>query len=529
MTKQSKDELTKEQVFSVVEFAQGMLDMGNFYTPQMLNSNLLSLVGDTKTPDYEKILKALDKAKEQAKDLQEYSAWAEYNSMLYARLVRYYANMLSFDLKVICTNASGDDYNSKEYLDDKKRVWKFLDSFDYKREFAKVVDICVRQQAYFTWFRTTRGTFSDVPEDVNEEKTTKLPKYTLQTMPQDFCKITGCFEQGLLYDVDMMYFLQPSVDIDSFDPVFKKKAREIWDERGMLRYKPTNPLNQRNGTFSYWVQTSPDIGAWCFTLNDFQFDTVPFLAPTLSNMITDRELQALQKDKDIEAAYGLLIGEMEMLDKQKSGNVKDAFAVNPKTLGKLLGLVRSGLDKHIKVGAVPMKNTDFYQFEDKNPNSYSNQVATTSAVSASSGNMLFSTSKMSQEEVRNAIINDSNIIKRMYAQFNAFLNFYVNKKTRKYKFSFEFEGISFPFEQEYRQKKVMDLAGVGIVLPQAIGAAYGYRPQDFERMMEEARYGGFTNNLVQLVSIHTASDKTGGRPPEDEVKTNARDYDDSES
>jgi hypothetical protein len=262
-------------------------------------------------------------------------------------------------------------------------------------------------------------------------------------------------------------------------------------------------------------------------LDEFKFDTVPFLAPALPNMITDREMQALQKDKDIEAAYGLLVGEMEMLDKQKSGNIKDAFAVNPKTLGKLLNLVRSGLDKHIKVGALPVRNLDFYQYEDKNPDTYSNQVTNTSSISASAGNMLFSTSKMSQEEVRNAIINDSNIIKRMYSQFNAFLNFYVNKKTRKYKFSFEFEGINFPFEQEYRQKKVMELANVGIVLPSAIGAAYGYKPQDFERMMEEAKYGGFTDNLVQLMSIHTASDKAG-RPKQDEVKTDAREYDDTE-
>lgn len=525
MEEKNKNGLTKEQAYDVVAFASALTN--GFYTPHLNNYNLVSLTGNTKTPDYDKVIKALDKARECAKDLQEYSAWVEYNDMLYARLIRYYANMLSFDLKVTCINASGDDYRSKEYLDDKKRVWKFLDNFDCKREFSRVIDICARQQADFTWLRTTRGTFSQDVEDVSAEKVTKLPKYTLQTMPQDYCLLTGYFEQGGLYDFDMSYFLQAGVDIDAFDPIFKKKAREIFDENSMVDYVPTNPLNRRNGTFSYWVQTSPEQGAWVFLLDEFKFDTVPFLAPALPNMITDREMQALQKDKDIEAAYGLLVGEMEMLDKQKSGNIKDAFAVNPKTLGKLLNLVRSGLDKHIKVGALPVRNLDFYQYEDKNPDTYSNQVTNTSSISASAGNMLFSTSKMSQEEVRNAIINDSNIIKRMYSQFNAFLNFYVNKKTRKYKFSFEFEGINFPFEQEYRQKKVMELANVGIVLPSAIGAAYGYKPQDFERMMEEAKYGGFTDNLVQLMSIHTASDKAG-RPKQDEVKTDAREYDDTE-
>ena len=74
----------------------------------------------------------------------------------------------------------------------------------------------------------------------------------------------------------------------------------------------------------------------------------------------------------------------------------------------------------------------------------------------------------------------------------------------------------------------MELANVGIVLPSAIGSAYGYKPQDFERMMEEAKYSGFTDNLVQLMSIHTASDK-GGRPTQSEVSTEAREYDDSKS
>lgn len=528
MSDKKNTELTKEQVFDVVTFAQSLIYGNGFYTPELLNYNLLSLTGNTKTPTYEKIIKALDNARAQAKDLQEYSAWVEYNNMLYARLIRYYANMLSFDLKVTCINANGEDYSSQEYLDDKKRVWKFLDNFDYKREFNRVVDICVRQQVDFTWFRTTRGTFNAGPEDVDAEKVTKLPKYTLQTMPQDYCKITGYFEQGMLYDFDMMYFLKPGVDMDAFDPVFKKKAREIFTEDGFLKYVPTNPLNNRDGSFSYWVQTSPDMGAFVFSLNDFGFDTIPFLAPTLPNMITDREIQALQKDKDIEAAYGLLMGEMELLDKQKSGNVKDAFAINPKTLGTLLNLVRTGLDRNIKVGALPVKNLDFYQYNDSNPDSYTTQVKNTSALGASAGNMIFSTGKLSQEEARNAIMTDANIIKRMYSQFNAFLNFYVNKKTRKYKFSFEFEGINFPFEQEYRQKKVMELANVGIVLPSAIGAAYGYKPQDFERMMEEAKHGGFTDNLVQLMSIHTSSDK-GGRPKQSEVKTDAREYDDSES
>lgn len=529
MTK--KDEgLTKEQVYQVVEFAQGMLsgEMYNIYTPQMLNNNLLRLKIDPKSPTYDKAIEALNNARQQARTLQEYSQWAEFNNMLYARLIKYYANMLSFDLKVVCKNAKKEDYQTEDYKADKRRIYKFLDAFDYKAEFSNVVDMCAKYDKAFTWFRTNKGTFKAGADD-EEESVKKMTKYTLQFMPQEMCMITGYFEYGMLYDFDMMYFLQTGVDIDAFDPSFKKKYRELFDENGQPRYKPTNPLNRRDGSFAYWVQTSPDDGAWCWSFSPNEFAAVPFLAPLLPNLITDQELRTLQKNKDIEAAYGLLMGEMELLDKQKSGNVKDAFAINPKTLGQLLGLVRSGLDKSIKVGALPVKNLDFYQYKDENPDSYSNQIGTSSSLGASSSNMLFSTEKMSQEEARNAIINDSNIVTQMYAQFNHFLEFYANKKTRKFKFSFEFEGIKFPFEQEYRQKKVMDLANVGIVLPQAIGAAYGYKPQDFERMMEEASGGDFVQNLVHLVSVHNSSSNDVGRPIQANVATPAREYDDSES
>lgn len=520
--------LTREQVYSVVDFARSLSGLDGFFTPQLLNQNLLALGISEKTPTYDKAIKALDNAKITAPELQGYAEWAEYNNMLYSRLIRYYSNMLAFDLKIICKNANGDDYKSTEYLEDKKRVYKFLDNFDYIGEFSKVVAQCVRHETYFTWLRTNKGSFSDTLNDDENNKVEKLTKYTLQQMPQDYCIITGAFEDGgLLYDFDMNYFLQAGVDINGYDPCFKKKFKESFTQGDNNEYIPTSPFTQRNGIFAYWTQTSPNLGAWAFKLDVTNFATVPFLAPILPNLLTDREVMALQKNKDIATAYGMLVGELELLDKQKSGNVKDAFAISPKVLGQFMNVVKKGMKSSVNVAAMPTKNTDFYQFEDKNPDMYVSQVTTTSGLGASASNLIYSSGKLSQEEARNAIINDGNFIKTMYAQFNHFLEFFINKKTRKYKFTFSFEGLNFPFEQEYRQKKVTDLAGVGIVLPQAIGAAYGYKPQDFDRMMEEAAHGTFTDNLVQLLSIHTASQNKGGRPTESNVKTNAREYDDS--
>ena len=57
----------------------------------------------------------------------------------------------------VCTNAYiEDEYKSKEYEEDKKRVHNFLDAFDYKAEFAKVVMQEYYRQVYYTWFRKNK-------------------------------------------------------------------------------------------------------------------------------------------------------------------------------------------------------------------------------------------------------------------------------------------------------------------------------------------------------------------------------------
>jgi len=531
----SEEKLTKEQAKETVEFAQSFINSyyGNYglYTPQLLNQTLIDLNITPESATYDKIIKALDNAKYDAQNIQGYSQWVEYNDMLMARTLRYYANMLAFDLTIVCTNADKKDYKKKEYKEDRNRVYKFLDNFDYKAEFQNMVLEMLRRETVFTWLRTNNGSMTDV--DLDDTKTTKAPKFTLQKMPQEYCTLTGYFEYGLLYDFDMNWFLRAGVDLNGYDPTFKTKFKEVFTDTGVNRYVPTNQLNRRDGTFAYTVQTSPDSGAWAFKFDTTNFNSVPFLAPALQNFINDREIQALQKNKDIASAYGLLVGELKMMDKQKSGQTTDAFAINPTTLATFLKLIQQGMKASINVGAMPLENTDFYQFEDKNEDMYNNQLSSSVGVSASASNLLYSSDKMSQEESRNAIVNDGNLMKKLYAQFSNFLEFYINKKTRKYKFKFIFDGINFPFDRQNRQEAINTIADKGIVLsPSAWASAYGYRTNDFEHMIEEASGGEFSDNLMQLLSIHTTSSSDGGkvgRPRKrGSLSTQSREYDTSQ-
>lgn len=181
--------LSKDQVLEVAQFAAGLaLAENTFFSPMMSNQLLNNLNNKGLAPTYEKLVKALKDYKNSASDLQSYTEFMQKFDMLFNRTLRSYANMLAFDLQITpADDYSDEELTSKEYLEDKHRIYKFLDAFDYKAEFQKMMLEVLRYESVYTWFRKTKWG-------------NKGMKGTLQIMPQDYCLTTGYWEKGLLYD-----------------------------------------------------------------------------------------------------------------------------------------------------------------------------------------------------------------------------------------------------------------------------------------------------------------------------------------
>lgn len=512
--------LSRQELIEVLKFAAQIYntDPYGYFTPKLNNQNIIDLNNNPLVPNKDKVTKALTNYKDNSEELQAYSEFMEAFDMLYKRLVKYYSNMLSFDLDISCTNAYApkSDYKSQEYKDDLNRVYKFLDSFDYKAEFQKVVKELLRRQTYFTWFRDTQGTFNGDVIDLTDTKKHKTSKYTLQTMPQKYCKITGRWEYGYLYDFDMTYFTKAGTSLDSYDPVFRKYYKNIFSDGGSEKYVPTTPLKNRYDNFALWTQTSPDDNAWVFVADESNIASTPFLVPNIFNFLNNKEIEGLQNDKNIISARGILAGEIQLLDKQKSGQSTDAMAYNMKTLMKMLSLVKRGLNANINAVAMPTASPKLYQFNDSNADMVRNSVDNSVGQAVSASRIIYSSDKMSETEAKNAIITDYNMVAELYPQFEHFLNFFVNKKTRKYKFAFKFSGCTYPFTREDMLTKYTALMDKGVVLaPRAYAKILDMRPMDFDRLLEEGNGSEWTMELTSLMqSIYTQSggnsNATGG-------------------
>lgn len=506
--------LTQDQVEAVVQFSQGLwaAERYNVYTPWLQNQLLNNLNNNAKVPTYQNIVEALSTYKESANNLQGYMEFMQKFDMIFARTLMSYVNVLSFDLTITCKNAfTQADYQSAEYAEDKKRIYKFLDNFDYKAEFRKMLQEMLRHEVVYTWFRKTKWG-------------NKGMKCALQIMPQNRCMLTGYWEKGMLYDFDMGYFLQPGVDIDGFDPAFKKYYNNMFgDNQNPWHYIPTNPLDSREGIFALWTQTSPENGAWCFKFDTSNFNTTPYLAPFLKDAIRNDEIANLQYNKDIASAYGILAGEIRLFDNAKSGTTANQFAIDPVTLGAFMGKVKEGLQSvgttgpTTKAVAMPTENIKWFQFSDGNPTMYEQQLENSAGVGSGISRVIYSSDRMSNAEIEAGIIDQYNTVKQVYNQFNNFLEFFGNQLTKKYKFKMTLDGCSYPFEREKRFERLTKAADKGIVLgPSAWASAMGYTPMEFDRLLDEAKYGDFSTKWQLMLNTNTmAQDSQGGRPQKD--------------
>jgi hypothetical protein len=484
--------LSEETVFNMLQFASNYYDTyaGN---PLLINNRMKDVTLSPVIATAEGIDKALENPKNSETQLVGYSEFLELTSMLYKRVILYLSGMLSFDLTYTCINTTKEsDYKSKAYKDDVARVIGFLDAFDIKKEFKTAIRQMVRNEIFFSVLRDEGD------------------KYSLQELPKDYCVITGRWDYGLLFDFDMNWFMQGGVDINMYPPVFKKMYEKAFGKKiDEKKYKPSAPVGERDTAWVKWVQTSPKDNFWGFKFNPEIATKIPFLAPMFPDVAIQPIIRKLQTNSYMASASKLLVGKVPMLDKSvKGASVKDSVAITPDMLGKFLALLKSGLADVVKVGAAPLEDMQGVSFPLDTP-FYQDYLKTTTSSSGVNSRLIYTLDKNNAIESQLSINVDEFLMTYVYPQFSDFLEYHINKLTKKYKFKFTMEGTEFFTNRKERLDTQMTLAAVGIVLPQKIAASIGMLPHIFERQLMEGRASGFVDNLTPLMNAMMV---TGGKP-----------------
>lgn len=527
-------QLSRSQVFDTASYFDALYGVGSnknygYYDSQIENRNLVDLNNNPIIPSYDALRKTIASYNTSAELLQNYSEFMSVWDSLYAKVIEHKVGLLAFDRYEYCTNMVDpeEEMNSSEYKADKRRVKKFFEKFNDKQEFLRVAKNVMKTDTYFTWLRDSSGSFDENPITLEDEQGYNVRRaqgFGLQMMPQEYCRITGEFiserGKGYLWDFDLNYFNQAFVNVENFDPSLIQSYNEKKSNGQLKSYVNNNSdLNKTNASFDGYVRTKVNSGSWCFKYNTDNFNAIPPLTSLLRSAYNNDVVEALQRDKDMISAYAIIAGEMKT---KKENNDKNALLLDEKAVGALMKMARKvANNEKIKHIPYPLEELEMFQFTDGNTSMAKNQLVSMAKQGASASSMIYASEKMGEMEFKSALINDFNgISTALYPQFENFLNFFVNKKTKKYKFKFRIVGSNIPFLRQSELDNHIKLSDKGLqVSPSRWGTLLGYSGDEFESLMAEAKYGNMQELSFLLMNANTtAQDGSGevGNPTKDD-------------
>ena len=502
--------LTQNELYDVLSFARTYYntatssEFATAFTPFLTNYRLSEIGTKTNNITQSELTNALRNPIENQKYLIGYSEFLELTEMISKRTMAYLGNLPTFDYTFTCTNIYDEkEYESEEYKKDLIILKDFLTKFDVKGQFSYVNRRTLKIDAYYGVFRTDGE------------------NYAFQELPYTNCIITGkSLDWGFLYDFDMTWFLKQGLSINQYPANFKKLWRRVFGGRNNLQdYDPSNSLTKRDGTFGLWTQTSPlpkDGNFVCFKFNSDIYATIPFLTPLFADTLNKNLLRTLQNNQYIIASQKVLVGLIPLLKEQKSGQIKDALAVAPETMGKFLGLLKQGLSESIKISGVPFDDIKDISFPLPDKNMYNDYNTTLAGNSGVTSRFIYATDKLSAAEVKFNSMIDTIISTQVYPQYSTWLSTMVNKLTSHYKFKFAFKGSQ--FDKQERLDEAEKLANRGIFVDQLYANAIGKNVFELHDLMSMSKHSSFYDLLRLPPNANTASmGSVGGRPNVDVV------------
>lgn len=506
--------LTDTQVYDVLSFAQSVYDyayntnhakLGCFdgtYSPHLTNERLSEIGLNPKKIQTNALDKILESPVTNQNKLIGYSEFLKFNDMIAKRTLGYLGNLPAFDYTFTCTNINDpSEYKTKEYKEDLNIVKNFLSKFDVRGQFSYVNRRTFEIDAFYSVFRMDGQ------------------RYEFQELPYQFCKITGKNTSwGFQFDFDMSWFDKAGLSIKQYPPIFKTMRERVVNGQNAKKYNPSNKLDKRKGTYCLWAQTSslPDKGNFaCFKMNGDIFASLPFLTPMFQDSVNKPIIRQLQNDQYIIAAQKIMIGLIPLLKDQKSGQVKDALAISPETMGRFLGLLKRGLSNAIKITGAPFEDVKQVEFDTPQTSIYNQSNEVEASSSGATGEFIYSTKNLSATAVNVSRNIDEIISTSVYPQYERWLSSMINHLTKKYKFNFRFEGTKLDSNRETRRKTAQEYASMGIFNEQKLAAAWGMDIFELTNHLEMGMNSGFFELLRLPPNAHTASLGSVGRPKTD--------------
>jgi len=418
------------------------------------------------------------------KAIRELNLYLRYISNHFNRAIDYFSNILTFDYVVIPVNNTEEQMNQPSFLKNSQKVNAFLNKFNIKSEFYKLMPYMMNEDTVYTYFR----------ENDNVA--------TLQILPSEFCKIVNKNNISRIYAFDLQIFNK-----DTYQLTIEDYPEEI--QNAYKKYKKDGGDN--------WQVLDPS-KAFAFKFNDWtDVNISPFMGVFLDALQISED-KALQRTKNVISAKQLIHQKIPMReDKDAKPN---QFLLDLDTAQMFHETVKSHLeeDGYITVTS-PMEMTKVNL--DGGAGVQANIVRQSEAnlyTSLGTSQALFNSEKAGNIGLQKNIQVDENYMFGCYRTFEKFINFLLLTITGKHNFNLNFINVT-QFNRSDKFKEYLQGAQYGLPTLYHACSSLGIEPKDVDSLVYFENVNDIKSKLRPLVSSFTANSNDlineGGRPEKD--------------
>lgn len=410
------------------------------------------------------------------KQIRELNLYLRYISNHFNRAIDYFSNILTFDYVIIPVNNTEEQMNQPSFLKNNQKVNAFLNKFNVKHEFYKLMPYMMNEDTVYTYFR--------------ENDTIA----TLQILPSEFCKIINKNNIARSFAFDLQVFNKDIYQLTIED--YPEEIQKAYDD-----YK------LKGGNSWYVLDPSK---AFAFKFNDWtDVNISPFMGVFLDALQISED-KALQRTKNVISAKQLIHQKIPMReDKEAKPN---QFLLDLDTAQTFHETVKEHLeeDGYITVTS-PMEMTKVNL--DGGASVQANIVRQSEAnlyTSLGTSQALFNSEKAGNIGLQKNIQVDENYMFVCYRSFERFMNFVILSVTGKHNFNLSFPDIT-RFNRVEKTDSYFKLNQFGYPTEQYVASAIGIEPKDLESLTYYSNVLGLKQKFTLLPSSFTSSniDKGG--------------------
>lgn len=425
-------------------------------------------------------------------NIRNVSNFIERNSMIYKKMIAYYAQMPLFDYNVTYKVENLTSIPSSSFVNEYREILEKLQQINMREEFQKVIATAIRDGAYYGFIYDGEG-----------------DGFLLQALDPSYCKISAQTGSGeYIYSFDATYF--DNGNNKEYLYGTGEDTEGVWDSIFIDGYE----TYKNQGNNYRWFEIPPERSICIISGSDPDMP-LPYFLPVFTSLLDLLDLEQILASKTELENYVLLVSKIPLLS---GADNPDEFAVSLEIVQAMQELIDEVVPSLVGTAYSPCE-LDVVHFNNENKAEDTDRLA-------QSMNNLFSNLGMSQLVVsggsstnsiglKHSIQNDESVALAFVDAIQSWMNSYI-KANYSEKFIFYFHRTTY-FNHGDKVTELKDAATLGLPVKLDYATALGYTPYEVACNTFLEKGLDLTSMWTPLSSSYTKTgDEEGGAPTKDD-------------